>query len=72
VYYDGRITGQTTSAAFGYRIGQSVAIAQLNADHINKLDDLSVEFDIAGTMVADKVVIGAVFDPSGTRLLNSN
>lgn len=72
MYYDVRIIGQTTSAAIGCRLGYLVAIAHLTTDHIDRLDDLSVELDIAGTMVAGNVVICPVFYPSGTRLINSN
>ena len=70
VYYDGEIVGQTTSAAYGYRVGHPVAIAYLSTESIKNINDLTVQIDIAGILFAGKVVVGAVFDPSGVRLLN--
>ena len=71
--YDGeRIVGQTTSAAFGYRIGYPIAIAYLESGSIERAKDLTVKLNIAGTMFTGKVVPGAVYDPAGTRLLKAN
>ena len=70
VYYDGEIIGQTTSAAYGYRVGHPVAIAYLNTGSIKNFDNLTVQIDVAGTLFTGKVVVGAVFDPSGAQYLN--
>lgn len=68
--YDGdKIIGQTTSAAFGYRVGHPITIAYLNTESIEGLKDLTVQLDIAGTMFEGKVVPGAVYDPTGTLFL---
>ena len=65
VLLDGRIVGQTTSAAFGHRVGQPVAVASLDWPAA-QAENLQV--DIAGRLTTAKPVMGAVFDPKGTRL----
>jgi len=48
VYVDDRIVGQTTSAAFGYRVGKPVALALIDTSLLTgKLDDQEVTIDIA-------------------------
>ncbi|MDJ0860186.1 MAG: FAD-dependent oxidoreductase [Dinoroseobacter sp.] len=64
VYADGRIVGQTSSAAYGYRVGAPVALA-----HATGLTDgQTVEVDIARQMFAATVVRGPLFDPEGARM----
>lgn len=67
VYSDGEIVGKTTSAAFGYRIARPIALADLALTTAD-LEGNSVEVDIGGGRYSGKVVTGAVFDPSGTRM----
>ena len=32
IWYDGKIVGETTSGAFGYRVGKSIALCVLRSD----------------------------------------
>lgn len=65
VYHDGRVIGQTTSCAFGYRVGTPVALC-----HVDEAppDDTVVQVDIAGQKFDAAVTNGALFDPDGTRM----
>ena len=63
---DGTIIGQTTSAAFGYRIGRPVALALIEAAHA--FDGVEVEADIARRLFGGRVVTGPAFDPKGARM----
>ena len=64
VYLDGRIIGQTTSAAFGYRVGAPIALA-----HVSDVrDGARVSVDIAGQQVPGRMSVGPAFDPSGQRM----
>jgi glycine cleavage system aminomethyltransferase T/glycine/D-amino acid oxidase-like deaminating enzyme len=58
------IVGQTTSAAFGHRIGRHVAIAALDTGAIGE----ALTVDIAGRHFSARAVTGAVFDPEGLRM----
>ena len=60
VYHRGEIIGKTTSAAFGYRVGKPVAIAQI--DNRAELDGLEVDVDIAGVQNAGIVHTSAARD----------
>ena len=62
---NGVILGQTTSCAYGYRIGKPVALG-LVRDAL--VDASMVEVDIAGTMFAAQVTVGPLFDPKGERM----
>ena len=64
VLLDGRIAGQTTSAAFGYRIGRPVALAHVG----NVPDGAAVEVDIAGERRSGRLGFAPVFDPQGRRM----
>lgn len=67
VYVADRIAGKTTSAAFGYRIGRPLAIADLAlADAC--VDGAAVDVDIAGTRYAARVSLKPAFDPTGKRM----
>ena len=66
VYVDGTIIGETTSAAFGYRIGRPLALALIDASHVR--DGVEVEVDIARRLYGGRVVTGPAFDPKGVRM----
>ena len=69
LYHRGRIVGQVTSAAFGYRIGRPVALGYLDlAPFDGNLEGQALEVDIAGQAYAGKVSTQAAFDPYGKRL----
>ena len=64
VLLDGRIAGQTTSAAFGYRIGRPVALA-----HVEGVPDgAAVEVDVAGERHSGCLGFAPAFDPEGRRM----
>jgi len=67
VLFDDRIVGKTTSAAFGYRVGAPVAIADVSVAEAQQ-DGGRVHVNIAGTLQAGKMVVGAAFDPKGERM----
>jgi 4-methylaminobutanoate oxidase (formaldehyde-forming) len=66
VTLDGRVVGQTTSAAYGYRIGRPLALAYVEAAHAEDGQRLAV--DIAGTSFDGLVSTAPAFDPTGTRM----
>ena len=64
IYAAGKIIGQTSSAAFGFRVGAPVALG-----HAHGLSDgQPVEVDIAGKRFDASVTIGPLFDPDGIRM----
>ncbi len=67
VVADGRIVGRTTSAAFGFRIGAPVALADIAGPGAREAG-AGVAVDIAGTLFEGRVVAGAAFDPQGRRM----
>jgi 4-methylaminobutanoate oxidase (formaldehyde-forming) len=64
-----RIVGKTTSAAFGYRVGHPVALAEIDTPIS---DDTAVEIDIARRMSPGRVTFQPAFDPGGKRMRRSN
>jgi 4-methylaminobutanoate oxidase (formaldehyde-forming) len=70
VYADGQIIGKTTSAAFGYRIGNPVALAQIKTTTAQSLDGLSVEVDIARNHFSGTMSLACAYDPKGLRMRN--
>ncbi len=62
---DGSIIGQTTSCAFGYRVGRPVALARLSRP---LADGSRVKIDIARELFDAVVRTGSAFDPSGVRM----
>ncbi|GAA6202579.1 FAD-dependent oxidoreductase [Aquicoccus sp. SU-CL01552] len=66
ILLDGQIIGQTTSCAFGYRIGRPVALAHMSAGL--PADGTRVMVDIARTLHAATVVHGPLYDPDGARM----
>jgi 4-methylaminobutanoate oxidase (formaldehyde-forming) len=67
VLMGGDIVGKTTSAAFGFRIGAPVALADIDQP-LAREDGMAVEVDIAGRLFSGRVVDGPVFDPQGSRM----
>jgi len=66
VSLDGRIVGQTTSAAYGYRIGRPLALAYVETAQAR--DGQALDLDIAGTSFAVRIATAPAFDPDGTRM----
>ena len=71
VYHAGKIIGKTTSAAFGYRLGRPVAIAQLDYGSEKNLDGLKVDVDIARSQNAGTISLNPAFDPAGSSMRGS-
>ena len=67
VYLNNDIVGKTTSASFGYRVGTSVALADISRIEARTSGTI-VEVDIAGDRYEGTISTTAVFDPSGTRM----
>lgn len=65
IYLDGKIIGQTSSCAFGYRVGKPIALAHVSA---TVKDGTRVQIDIARDLFDATVTIGPLFDPNGTRM----
>ena len=59
VYWGGEVIGQTTSAAFGHRIGAPVAIAYLNGAIELDAGPIEVEVDIARVMAKARASLAA-------------
>ncbi len=66
VYCNGSIVGQTTSAAFGYRVGRPGALAYLSPDAAN--EGGKVDLDIAGDRFGGTISTSCVYDPDGSRM----
>lgn len=65
IYLDGALVGQTSSCAFGYRVGQPIALGHVS----ERLEaGTRVQVDIARTLFEATVVPGAIFDPDGLRM----
>ncbi|WP_299288297.1 FAD-dependent oxidoreductase [uncultured Tateyamaria sp.] len=64
IYLDGKIIGQTTSAAYGFRVGAPIALAHVS----NARDGAAIEVDIAGVKAPGRMLVGPAFDPSGARM----
>jgi len=65
IYHNGTIIGQTTSCAYGYRIGRPVALGSLRTPLAH---GTNVQIDIAGIKFAATMTVGALFDPDGARM----
>jgi 4-methylaminobutanoate oxidase (formaldehyde-forming) len=66
VLLEGTIVGQTTSAAFGYRIGRPLALAYVEPSLARGGQGLAL--DIAGASFAATARTTAAFDPQGARM----
>ncbi len=65
IYLDDQIIGQTSSCAFGYRVGSPVALAHF---HVPIADGARVAVDIARQRFDAVVSHGPLFDPAGQRM----
>jgi 4-methylaminobutanoate oxidase (formaldehyde-forming) len=65
IYLDGQIVGQTSTCAFGYRVGKPVALGHV---HGEVADGARVQVDIARQMYDGTVTIGPLYDPEGKRM----
>ena len=65
VIVNGEMVGKTSSAAFGYRIGQPVAVAELKLDKTMQLEGLETEVNIAMETFKGVVHTKPAFDPQG-------
>ncbi len=63
VWAGGKIIGQTTSAAYGHRIGAPIALAYVIATEASE-----VEVDIAGVRWPARLQTEAAFDSTGARM----
>ncbi len=65
VYVDGTVVGQTSSCAFGFRVGKSVALARMKS---MLAPGTRVTVDIAGQTAEAVASVGALYDPDGSRM----
>ena len=65
IYLDGKIVGQTSTCAFGYRVGKPVALGHV---HHEVADGARIQVDIARQMFDGTVTIGPLYDPEGKRM----
>ena len=65
IYLDGQIMGQTTSCAFGHRVGRPVALGHAK---FPLADGDRVQVDIAREFFDATVTLGPLFDPDGSRM----
>ncbi len=66
VYHAGAIVGRTTSGGYGWRVGQSLALAMVRPD----LGEVGTELDlvILGERYRAEVIADSPFDPANARL----
>ena len=64
IYLDECIIGQTTSAAFGYRVNAPIALAHVK----HAKAGTKVLVDIAGQTTPARMILEPAYDPSGTRM----
>ena len=64
IYAGNTIVGQTSSAAFGYRIGAPVALGHAEG----LVDRQRVQVDISRNLYDADVSVGPLFDPKGERM----
>ncbi|MEO1551235.1 MAG: glycine cleavage T C-terminal barrel domain-containing protein, partial [Pseudomonadota bacterium] len=64
IYAAGEIVGQTSSAAYGFRVDAPVALGHAKGLEAGQ----KVEVDIARTRFEATVRFGALFDPTGARM----
>ncbi|MFY0610064.1 MAG: FAD-dependent oxidoreductase [Hyphomicrobiaceae bacterium] len=65
IIHDGQIIGQTTSCAYGYRVGRPIALGLVKTP---VAAGTPVTVDIARDRFDATVTIGALFDPDGSRM----
>ncbi|WP_282158719.1 GcvT family protein [Shimia thalassica] len=65
IYQNGKIVGQTSSCAFGYRVGKPIALGHIQ-DTLE--DGARVQVDIARKLFDATITLGPLFDPDGLRM----
>ena len=65
IYYDGDIIGQTSSCAFGYRIGKPVALGKV---HDRMSSGAAVKVDIARQLFDATLFTCPLFDAKAQRM----
>lgn len=65
IYLNKQIIGQTTSCAFGYRVGKPIALGYLETLVEN---NTKVTINIAGKLHRATATIGSLFDPNGSLM----
>ncbi len=66
VIAQGCVVGTITSAAWGYRVGENLALAMIDEEHAHEGADVSVL--ILGNEVASTVVAACRYDPENSRV----
>ena len=61
IYLGSDIIGQTTSAAFGYRVGKPVALGFVRADRLTEAQNAPVQVDIARTLFGGTLSLKPAF-----------
>ena len=67
VLKDGRMVGKTTSAAFGHRLKAPIALAVIDQS-LMLADEATVDISVSGKLYRGRVLPGAAFDPTGSRM----
>ncbi len=62
IYLGDDIIGQTTSAAFGYRVGKPVALAFVKADRLADATGSQVHIDIARTLFSGRISLTPAYE----------
>ncbi|MCP5080675.1 MAG: FAD-dependent oxidoreductase [Alphaproteobacteria bacterium] len=62
VYLGKEIIGQTTSAAFGYRVGKPVALAFVKSDRLSDALDNPIHIDIARTLFSGRASLKPAYN----------
>ena len=70
LFRDGEMVGRATGGAFGFRVGQSLALAMVRPEFADIGTDLEIE--ILGRRYVAKVVPDSPFDPGNERLRDVN
>ncbi|NQZ74367.1 MAG: FAD-dependent oxidoreductase, partial [Dinoroseobacter sp.] len=66
IWKDGAVIGEATSGAYGYRVGSSIALGVVKAEHAEVGTELEVE--IFGERCPAKVVAMPLWDPDNARI----
>lgn len=61
-----RVAGAVMSAAYAHTVGAAVGLAMVESSALS--DGLTVEVDVAGTLVKATVSTRALYDPTGSRM----
>lgn len=66
IWKDGAVIGEVTSGAYGYRVGSSIALGVVKAEHAEVGTEMEVE--IYGERCPAKVVAMPLWDPDNARI----